>query len=35
MIQAQKHQNWLKFHLKLQKEPKLCMMGTRRIYFEF
>jgi hypothetical protein len=34
MIQAQKHQNWSKFHLKLQKEPKISMMGTRRMGLE-
>jgi hypothetical protein len=27
-IQAQKHQIWSKFHLKLQKEPKIYMMGS-------
>jgi hypothetical protein len=27
MIQAQNHQNWSNFHLKLQKESKIYMMG--------
>jgi hypothetical protein len=34
MIQAQKHLNWSKFHLKLQKEPKISMMGTRRNFLK-
>jgi hypothetical protein len=33
MIQAQKHQNWSKSHLKLQKEPNISMMCTRRNLF--
>jgi hypothetical protein len=33
MIQSQKHQNWSKFHLKLQKEPNIFMMSTRRTLF--
>jgi hypothetical protein len=33
MIQAQKHQNLSKLHLKLQKEPKLYMLDTRQIFF--
>jgi hypothetical protein len=33
MIQVQKHQNWSKFYQKLQKEPKISIMGTRRNFF--
>jgi hypothetical protein len=33
MIQAQKHQNWSKFHIKLQNVLKISMMGSRRIFF--
>jgi hypothetical protein len=29
----QKHQNWSKFHVKLQKELKIFMMCTRRNFF--
>jgi hypothetical protein len=34
MIQAQKHPNWLKFHLKILKESKICIIGTRQIFFK-
>jgi hypothetical protein len=33
MIEAQTHHNWLKSHPKLQKEPQISMMGSRRIFF--
>jgi hypothetical protein len=33
MIQAQKHQNWSKFHLKLQEESKFSMLCTWRNFF--
>jgi hypothetical protein len=33
MIQA--YQNWSKFYLKLQKEPNIFIMGTRRFFLEF
>jgi hypothetical protein len=33
MIQAQKHQNWSKFYLKLQKEQKISMMRAPQIFF--
>jgi hypothetical protein len=33
MIQAQKHQNWSKYHLKLQKDPNISVMCTRRNLF--
>jgi hypothetical protein len=35
MIQVQKHKNWSKYHLKLQKEPKIFMMGNRWYFFRF
>jgi hypothetical protein len=34
MLQAQKHQNWAKLHSKLQKKPKISMIGSRWIYFK-
>jgi hypothetical protein len=32
-IQAQKHQNWSKFHLNLQKEPKILYDGYSTNFF--